>query len=195
GTGLLILILMVTQRFFSPEKSLTPERREVIQDIARLMMWFIVVDGILMVINFIILYYGNAAGFAAAEMFLHGSHRAMFLGVEIGIGLVLPFLLTFRANLRRSLPLVTIASISTLLGVLAMRINFVIGGQEIPLSGNTLNPYHLEPKHLTFLLLFAFIEIVILGLAFKLLPVYGLGEEEQESKVGYLSKGEGVSAR
>lgn len=178
GTGLLILVLLLTQRFFSPEKAITAERKAIIQDIARLMMWFIVVDSVLMVINFIILYFGNAAGFAAAEMLLFGSHSAMFIGVEIGIGLVLPFIITFWSKTRKSLGLISLASIFTLLGVIAMRVNFVVGGQQIPLSGNSLNPYHVEPKHLMFLAGFALLEVAILFIAFKFLPVYGIEAEK-----------------
>lgn len=182
GTGLLILILLLTQRFFSPEKEMTAERKVILQDIARLMMWFIVVDGALMVINFIMLYFGNAAGYAAAEMLFSGSHSTMFLGVEIGLGLVLPFIITFWSKTRKSLTMISIASIFTLIGVIAMRINFVVGGQQVPLSGNALNPYHVEPRHLLFLGCFAILEVIILYLAFKFLPVYGIeGESEKKT--------------
>ncbi|OLN28607.1 NrfD/PsrC family molybdoenzyme membrane anchor subunit [Desulfosporosinus metallidurans] len=56
----------------------------------------------------------------------------------------------------------------------AMRINFVIGGQQIPLSGDTLNPYTVDLKHLIFITLFTIAELTILYLAFRILPVYGL---------------------
>lgn len=174
GTGLLILVLLLTQRFFSPERRITRERKALIQDIAQLMKWFIVVDGTLMVIDFIGLYYGNAAGHAAGELFLYGSHSTMFLGVEVGLGLLLPFLLTLWSKTRKSLTWISIASVLTLIGVIAMRLNFVVGGQQIPLSADVLNPYHVEPKHLIFILIFAVAEVAILFLAFKFLPVYGL---------------------
>jgi tetrathionate reductase subunit C len=174
GTGLLILVLLVTQRFFSPERAITPERKALIQDIARLMMWFIVVDGTLMVIDFIGLYFGSAAGHAAGELFLYGSHRTMFLGVEVGLGLLLPFVITLWPKTRKSLKWISFASVLTLIGVIAMRINFVVGGQQIPLSADVLNPYHVEPKHLMFIAFFAILEVVILFFAFKLLPIYGL---------------------
>ncbi|CDX05045.1 tetrathionate reductase subunit C [Desulfitobacterium sp. LBE] len=196
GTGLLILILILTQRYFSPERALTPRRKAVLQDIARLMMWFIVVDGVLMAINFIILYFGNAAGYAAAEMLLRGSHSTMFLGVEIGLGLVIPFVITFWSKTRKSLGLISLASLLTLLGVIAMRINFVVGGQQIPLSGNALNPYHVEPRHLMFLGCFAVLEVVILYLAFKFLPVYGIEPEKERTSVEHhLPPSSGVSVR
>lgn len=197
GTGLLILVLILTQRFFSPEKAITAERKAIIQDIARLMMWFIVVDGVLMIINFIMLYFGNAAGYAAAEMLLYGSHSTMFIGVEIGLGLLLPFVITFWSRTRKSLGMVSLASVFTLLGVIAMRVNFVVGGQQVPLSGNTLNPYHAEPKHLLFLAIFAAIEVVILFLAFKFLPVYGIGTDTgKASKTsGQLPNSDAVTVR
>lgn len=174
GTGLLILVLLLTQRFLSPEKEITLERKSLIFDIAQLMMWFIVVDGTLMVIDFIILYYTNAAGHAAAKMFLYGSHQTMFLGVEVGLGLLLPFILTLLPKTKKSLGWISFASVLTLIGVIAMRINFVIGGQQIPLSTDTLNPYTVDPKHLLLIVLFALAEITILFIGFRFLPVFGL---------------------
>lgn len=182
GTGLLILILLVTQRFFSPERTITPERKSLIFDIAQLMMWFIVVDGTLMLIDFIILYYTNAAGHAAAELFLFGSHRTMFLGVEAGLGLLVPFILTLLPPTKKSLKWISLASVLTLIGVIAMRINFVIGGQQLPLSADTLNPYTVDPEHLLMIILFAIAEIAILYLAFRFLPVYGLEKPSERSK-------------
>jgi len=174
GTGLLILVLMFTQRFLSPERSLTPERKVLILNIAQLMMWFIVVDATLMVIDFIMLYFTSAAGHFAAQLMLYGSHRTMFLGVEVVLGLLIPFVLMLLPRTKRSLGWISIASFLTLIGVIAMRINFVIGGQQIPLSGDTLNPYTVDPKHLIFITLFAIAELTILYLAFRILPVYGL---------------------
>lgn len=182
GTGLLLLVLMLTQRFLSPERSITPERKALILDIAQLMMWFIVVDATLMVIDFIILYFTNAAGHAAAQLFLFGSHRTMFLGVEIGLGLFIPFLLMLYPRTKRSLGWISLASLLTLVGVIAMRINFVIGGQQIPLSGDTLNPYTIDPRHLVYITIFAVVELSILYLAFRLLPVYGLPKSVPPAK-------------
>lgn len=174
GTGLLMLVLMFTQRFLSPEKALTPDRKALIYDIAQLMLWFIVVDATLMVIDFIVLYYTNAAGHAAAELFLFGSHRPMFLGVEVGLGLLVPFILMLLPRTKRSLGWISLASVLTLIGVIAMRINFVIGGQQLPLSTDTLNPYVVDPNHLLMIGIFAIAEMTILYLAFRLLPIYGL---------------------
>lgn len=174
GTGLLILVLLLTQRFLSPEKKITLERKSLIFDIAQLMMWFIVVDGTLMVIDFIILYYTNSAGHAAAKLFLYGSHQTMFLGVEVGLGLLLPFILTLLPQTKKSLGWISFASVLTLIGVIAMRINFVIGGQQLPLSTDTLNPYTVDPKHLLMIVLFALAEITILFIGFRFLPVFGL---------------------
>lgn len=177
GTGLLILILMFSQRFLSPDRAITPERKSLLLDIAQLMMWFIVVDATLMIIDFIMLYFTNAAGHAAAKLFLYGSHQTMFLGVEVGLGLFVPFILTLLPQTKKSLGWLSLASFLTLIGVIAMRINFVIGGQQLPLSGDTLNPYTADPKHLLMIGIFAVLEISILYLAFRFLPVYGLPKE------------------
>lgn len=182
GTGLLLLVLMLTQRFFSPERSITPERKALILDIAQLMMWFIVLDATLMVIDFIILYFTNVSGHAAAQLLLFGSHSTMFLGIEIGLGLLIPFLLMLLPQTKRSLGWISFASLLTLIGVIAMRINIVIGGQELPLSGDTLNPYTLDPRHLVYISMFAVAELGILYLAFRLLPVYGLPKSEPPAK-------------
>ncbi|MDI6877957.1 MAG: polysulfide reductase NrfD [Desulfitobacteriaceae bacterium] len=183
GTGLLILVLMFSQRFLSPERTITPERKSLLLDIAQLMMWFIVVDATLMVIDFIMLYFDNVAGHAAAKLFLYGSHRTMFLGVEVGLGLLIPFIITLLPKTRKSLGWIGFASVLTLIGVIAMRINFVIGGQQIPLSADTLNPYTADPKHLIMIGIFALLEITILYLAFRFLPVYGLPKEKVQTEL------------
>lgn len=181
GTGLLMLVLVLTQRFLSPEKALTPAWKALIYDIAQLMLWFIVVDATLMVIDFVVLYYTNAAGHAAAKLFLYGSYRTMFLGVEIGLGLLVPFIIMLLPRTKRSIGWISLASVLTLIGVIAMRVNFVIGGQQVPLSTDTLNPYVLEPKYLLMIGLFAIAEITILYLAFRLLPIYVLPKTEPDS--------------
>lgn len=187
GTGLLILIMIITQRFFSPERILTIERQSLIFDIAQLMKWFIVVDGTLMFIDFIVLYYANAAGHAAAELFLYGSHKTMFLGVEVGLGLLVPFILTLLPQTRKSLGWISLGSFLTLIGVIAMRINFVIGGQQLPLSTDHLNPYTAEPKHLLMIGLFALTEVLILFLAFRFLPVYGIPKNPSTPQKQFIS--------
>ncbi len=183
GTGLLILVLMFSQRFLSPERAITPERKSLLLDIAQLMLWFIVVDATLMIIDFIMLYFANTAGHAAAQLFLYGSHRTMFLGVEAGLGLLLPFIITLLPKTKKSLGWIGFASVLTLIGVIAMRINFVIGGQQLPLSGDTLNPYTADPKHLMMIGIFALLEISILYLTFRFLPVYGLPQEKVQTKL------------
>lgn len=93
--------------------------------------------------------------------------------LEVVIGMVLPFVLLLIPKTGRTIPGVIAASLLTLVGVLAMRYNFVIGGQQIPLSVDVLNHYHVDPVHLTFIIIFALTAISLLCLSFMLLPVTG----------------------
>lgn len=171
GTGLLIILTMIAERFLSSKKRITEERKNLIYDIAKMMFWFILVDATLTITSFIVLYYGSQNGYETAWQMLHGEHQIPFLVHEVLIGLLIPFIILGIPKLRRSLTWIVIASLMDLYGVMAMRINFVIGGQQLQLDGNGWQEYVANPLHLKFIFAFAILEIIIMGVLFYVLPV------------------------
>ncbi|MBE3555412.1 MAG: polysulfide reductase NrfD [Thermicanus sp.] len=171
GTGLLLILTMIAERFFSTKKRITPERKALIVEIAGMMVWFILIDAVLLITAFIVLYYAGTNAHETAWQMLYGEHQIPFLVYEVLIGLLLPFILFSIRKVRESYAGITIASLMTLFGVMAMRMNFVVGGQQLQLDGNGWTEYIPKVLHLRFIFGFALLEIFLLFLLFYLLPV------------------------
>ncbi|WP_084213415.1 NrfD/PsrC family molybdoenzyme membrane anchor subunit [Thermicanus aegyptius] len=171
GTGLLLILTMIAERFFSTKKKITPERKALIVEIAGMMVWFILIDAVLLITAFIVLYYAGTNAHETAWQMLYGEHQISFLVYEVLIGLLLPFILFSIRKVRESYAGITIASLMTLFGVMAMRMNFVVGGQQLQLDGNGWTEYIPKVSHLRFIFGFALLEILLLFLLFYLLPV------------------------
>lgn len=178
GTGLFIIVLMLVEKFKFGK--LNEDIRSLIADIANLMKWFILVDGALMMIYFIVLWYSSETGYAAGYFLLHNEGWS-FLGLENILGMLVPFLLMLSKKARRSLPVVTLASALTIIGVLAMRINLVIGGQKLPLTGSKIIEYTASGRDITIILGIAVAAAVVLAFAYSILPMNRPGAQEKES--------------
>ena len=171
GTGLLLILTMLAERYLTKEKRITEERKELIYDIAKMMIWFILVDAVLLIVAFIVLFYAGTNGYETAWQMLYGEHKVSFILYEVVIGLLIPFIMFLIPKIRRSLTGVTIASLMTLFGVMAMRMNFVVGGQQLQLDGNGWSEYVPTPAHLAFIFSFAAMELILLFVLFYVLPI------------------------
>jgi len=171
GTGLLIILTMLAERYLSTKKRITEERKTLIFDIAKMMAWFIVIDATLLIVAFIVLYYAGTNAYETAWQMLHGEHQFGFLVNEVTIGLLIPFIMLAIPKIRKTYTGVVTASLMTLYGVMAMRINFVVGGQQLQLSGNGMNEYIVNPMHMTYILIFAALEIILMTALFYILPI------------------------
>lgn len=178
GTGLFIIVLMLVEKFKFGK--LGDDIKSLISDIANLMKWFILVDGILMVIYFIVLWYSGESGYAAGYFLLHNEGWS-FLGLENILGLFVPFLLMLSKKTRQNMPLVVLSSILTIIGVLAMRINLVIGGQKLPLTGNKIIEYVASGRDITIILGIAVAAAVVLTILYTVLPMNRPGADEKDT--------------
>lgn len=178
GTGLFIIVLMLVEKFKFGK--LGADIKSLIADMANLMKWFIVVDGALMVIYFIVLWYSNDAGYAAAYFLLHQDAWS-FLGLENGLGMLLPLLILLSKKARQSIPAVVAASVLTIIGVLAMRINLVIGGQKLPLTGSQIIEYTASGRDIAVIIGIAAAATAALSFLYAVLPMNRQGAEEKVS--------------
>jgi len=183
GTGLLLILTMLSERYLTSQKRITEERKALIFDIAKMMIWFILVDAVLLIVAFIVLFYAGTNGYETAWQMLHGEHKVPFLVYEVLIGLLIPFIMFSIKKIRESYTGITIASLMTLFGVMAMRMNFVVGGQQLQLDGNGLTEYIASPVHLAFIFTFAAMEIILLAVLFYLLPI----TEDKDRYIGLSS--------
>jgi len=174
GTGLFIIVLLLFEKFKYGEVS--QDTRSLVADIANLMKWFIVVDGALMIIYFIVLWYSGESGYAAAYFMLH-NEAGSFLGVENGLGMLVPLLILLAPKARRNMPVVVLASLLTIIGVLAMRINLVIGGQKLPLTGSHIVEYAVSGRDIFVGLAIAVAGVVVLSFLYAVLPMNRSGSQ------------------
>ena len=127
GTGLLIVLIPIFQKFFTEQKSVDVS---MIAELARLLSWFIVID---LAIRALWLSFALAFG-TESKNFLYeffAMHFELTLYVEYILCLVIPMIIGF-TKLRNNLPLVFITGIVVAIGVWLFRWNTVIGGQTIP---------------------------------------------------------------
>ena len=178
GTGLFILVLLLVEKFKFGK--LRDDIKSLIADIANLMKWFIVVDGALMVIYFIVLWYSSETGYAAAYFLLHQDFWS-FIGLENGLGMLVPLLILLSRKARQSIPMVVVASVLTIIGVLAMRINLVIGGQKLPLTGSKIVEYVASGRDIGIVIGIAVGTAVVLTFLYAILPMNRPGAEEKVS--------------
>lgn len=178
GTGLFILVVMLVEKFKFGR--LNDDIKSLIADIANLMKWFIVVDGSLMIIYFIVLWYSSESGYAAGYFLLHREGWS-FLGLENVLGMLVPFLILLSKKARQSLPAVVTASLLTIIGVLAMRINLVIGGQKLPLTGSKIVEYVTSGRDIGIGIGIAVAATVVLTFFYAVLPMNRPGAQEIKS--------------
>lgn len=138
GTGLLLLLLPVVQKYFT---AMARVDWPLMSELTRLLAWFIVLD---LVMRFFWLTF--AIPFNGSEKYALASYfRAHFLDtavLEYGIGLFLPLLIGFTAWRRRP-PLMVAAGMVSAAGVWLFRWNTVIGGQGLGKTTAGLLQYHV----------------------------------------------------
>lgn len=129
GIALMIVVISIKDRFFSSAKRVN---KELVFDLANLLVLTIVLDLALVATDLLVLMSSNQEAFESARLLLLGSFRMPFLGLEIIAGSLVPmFLMLF--PLTRTVWGVNLASVLVLMGIAAMRYVVVIGGQTIPL--------------------------------------------------------------
>ena len=127
GTGLLILLIPLFQRFLSERQRVD---RDMVATLARLLSWFIVAD---LVMRFLwltfALTFGNGEKYALYHYF--SLHFNETLWIDYVLGLFVPLIIGF-TKLRFIPVLVYFGGFVTAVGVWIFRWNTVIGGETIP---------------------------------------------------------------
>lgn len=134
GLALMILVTMIKTRFFSPEKKVD---REIVSDLGKLLAWTIVIDLALVVSDLIVLMVSHTEAYKVAMLLLKGEFSPLFLGIEILVGAIVPLLILFYTHAfsrAKGIAGVAVASVLVLIGIFAMRVIVVVGGQFNPLS-------------------------------------------------------------
>jgi tetrathionate reductase subunit C len=129
GLGLMILIIMIKDRFFSREKKIN---KEIIYTLASMLGWMIVFDLGLVFCDISTLSVSHAEAKEVARLIFFGEMSPLFLGVENLFGKIIPMIIVLTPKFR-SIKTIAIASALVVIGILFMRFVVVYGGQVLPL--------------------------------------------------------------
>jgi tetrathionate reductase subunit C len=129
GIALMILVVILKDRFFSKEKRID---RDLIMNLGKLLAWMIVFDLFLVGSDLLVLLISHSDAQAAAYLLLGGKFSVMFLIIENLLGKIIPFILLAVPKFR-TLPTVIAASILVVVGIFFMRYVVVVAGEFIPL--------------------------------------------------------------
>ena len=166
GTALFLVVYALLEKL---RPAAEPNRYAGITLLANWLKWFVLVDGALMVIYFIVLWYGHTDQYASAYFLLH-QDALSFIWLENVIGLLIPFLILIYRPWVAKLPALMLASVLLVFGTLVMRINLVIGGQRLPLFGDKLVSYSLSSGEVWTALVLAVVAVVLIAVLMKILP-------------------------
>ncbi len=130
GISMMILMIMVRDRFFTKEKTIN---HELIDSLAKLLGWLLVVDLFLVFCDYSVLLYSKLEAQEVAHFMLFGKMSFWFVIVENLIGKVIPMIIVMIPGMRKSYFWLILAALMNMAGILAMRIVTVYGGQALPL--------------------------------------------------------------
>lgn len=159
--GVAALSLMSLAQSFFPKASLLNEANTE-EALHGLKVWMVVLEILLLVSHLLAVTTLNGAGSAVVQNLLSGTKAISFVFIQVGIGMLLPLLLLVFS--KRSVSILGISGLLSLIGVFALRYNFVFGGEELPQAGTLL--YHLEKGWISTVIL-----LVITAILIVLLPV------------------------
>ena len=130
GISMMILLIMIRDRFFTKEKVIN---HELIDSLAKLLGWLLVVDLFLVFCDYTVLLYSKLEAQEVAHFMLFGKMSFWFVIVENLVGKVIPMTIVMIPGMRKSYFWLILAAIMNMIGILAMRIVTVYGGQALPL--------------------------------------------------------------
>jgi len=137
GTALLIILSIFKETFLKTNTMITrffpPVEKEVIWELGRLLAVFIALDFLVAFSDIVLLYYTTPENSIVAKVMIKGPFRNMFLVMEIGLGMVLPFIVLLIPKLNKSYPVLVTIAVLVLIGIWAMRYVTVVAGQYVPL--------------------------------------------------------------
>ncbi|MDA8293166.1 MAG: polysulfide reductase NrfD [Actinomycetota bacterium] len=138
GIAFMWLVYVVVMRYVGRRAD-----REVASGLLTYLMVFLLLDLFLDALDLLTSavpeYAQGSTYYAFYHLMLHGPFTFTYLGVQLGIGMILPLVLWLVPVVRRSWLGGAVISLAVLVGVFAMRWNVVLGGQaESKVSSNTV---------------------------------------------------------
>jgi tetrathionate reductase subunit C len=130
GISMMILLIMIRDRFFTKEKVIN---KDLVVSLAKILGWLLVVDLFLVFCDYSVLLYSKLEGKEVAHFMMFGKMSFFFVIVENLIGKIIPMIIVMVPKTRNSYFWLVVAALMNMVGILAMRIVTVYGGQVLPL--------------------------------------------------------------
>lgn len=181
GIALLILLYII---------SMTIRKHRIdhkcLQSLAHYLWIFLILDVALELLEIISMKYESLEEIEIINTLLSEKIAFTFYGVQLTLGILIPFILLLAAGLMKNrenlkMIMIAISSVLVVIGVFAMRWNVVIGGQEISksLSGTmTYVPKFFDMEGVLPAIIILIIPFIILYVVTKILPPWKDMEEE-----------------
>ncbi len=139
GIAFMYLLYVVVARFFREKANLT-----ITKALLQWLMAFILLDAFLDVVDLITsgvsAYTQGPVSSGVSSIFLHGPHAFSYLGLQLGVGIVIPVVLWLVPRVRNCACGGALIAACVVVGVYAMRYNVVLGGQmESKVSSNIVS--------------------------------------------------------
>ena len=130
GVALMIVVYLAVSRFYHD-----PVDRKLLSTLLNYLIGFLLLDAFLDVVDLVTsaisAYSPGPVSGGFVSVYLQGRFALTYLGLQLGLGVVVPILLFLVPRIRRSLAGTVAIAIAVLMGVYAMRWNVVIGGQTV----------------------------------------------------------------
>ncbi|MBN2333099.1 MAG: polysulfide reductase NrfD [Deltaproteobacteria bacterium] len=130
GISMMILLIMIRDRFFTESKEIN---LELIRTLAKILGWLLLVDLFLVFCDYSVLIYSKLEAQEVAHFMLFGKMAFWFVIMENLVGKVIPMVIVMTPKLRENNFFLILAAIMNMIGILVMRIVTVYGGQALPL--------------------------------------------------------------
>lgn len=104
----------------------------VFRDLAKLLAWFVAVDFFLLMAELITAYTSQTDYHLAPLEMLFSGRLAPLFWAQMGLGVLVPFVVYATPKLRTRTPLVVAAAVLSILGVFAKRVNILMPGMYEP---------------------------------------------------------------
>ncbi len=137
GTAILLFTTIVSYRVSGREIDL--HMQDVLINLGKILGFLIVVLGVFIIWKVLTDIFSSVTQQIEAQMLLlTGPLSLQFLGLEIILGAIIPFILLIHPKTRQNISSILAASIFVIIGIFFTRYDFIIAGQVIP---------NLEPAH------------------------------------------------
>lgn len=136
-SGLALIIIIINIRYYYFTEDVPAEQKaadlNIIHTLVRMMYLFLILELFLIGCDIAVLANSKAEEYETYLLLTRGSWAPLFLGVEITLGGIIPLILLSFKRIRLHPIGQLIVCLLILLGILAMRIIIVVGGQSVML--------------------------------------------------------------